>query len=66
MKILAKESFFTGGYNVRATIDSEMQPVAARALRTQLEIYDRARGIWRGTGAKLDLGQIEKLERSTF
>ena len=51
--------FFTGGYNVRATIDSEMQPVAARALRTQLEIYDRARGIWRGTGAKLDLGQIE-------
>lgn len=51
--------FFTGGYNVRATIDAEMQPVAARALRTQLEIYDRARGIWRGTGAKLDLGQIE-------
>ncbi|MDG1678588.1 MAG: transglycosylase domain-containing protein, partial [Tateyamaria sp.] len=51
--------FFTGGYNVRATIDAEMQPVAARALRTQLEIYDRARGIWRGTGEKLDLGQIE-------
>ena len=42
--------FFTGGFTVRATIDNEMQPIAANALRRQLEQYDRQRGIWRGTG----------------
>ena len=51
--------FFTGGYTVRATIDAEMQPVAARALRTQLEKYDRNRATWRGTGQKLDAEQLE-------
>ena len=51
--------FFTGGYTVRATIDAEMQPVAARALRTQLEAYDRGRGTWRGTGEKLETEQLE-------
>ena len=42
--------FFTGGLTVRATIDNEMQPIAANALRTQLEQYDRGIGVWRGTG----------------
>jgi len=42
--------FFTGGFTVRATIDEEMQVEAARSLRTQLEKYDRGRGLWRGTG----------------
>jgi penicillin-binding protein 1A len=42
--------FFTGGFTVRATIDEEMQVEAARSLRTQLEKYDRGRGVWRGTG----------------
>ncbi|MEP5731981.1 MAG: PBP1A family penicillin-binding protein [Sulfitobacter sp.] len=41
--------FFTGGLTVRATIDNEMQPIAANALRRQLEQYDRGLGIWRGT-----------------
>ncbi|WIY25088.1 penicillin-binding protein 1A [Parasedimentitalea psychrophila] len=41
--------FFTGGFTVRATIDAEMQRVAALSLRTGLEKYDRSRGIWRGT-----------------
>ncbi|MCA0870306.1 PBP1A family penicillin-binding protein [Seohaeicola saemankumensis] len=45
--------FFTGGFTVRATIDQEMQVYAARALRRQLEIYDRNRGRWRGTGVSL-------------
>jgi len=45
--------FFTGGFTVRATIDREMQVYAARALRRQLEIYDRNRGKWRGTGVSL-------------
>ncbi|WP_415920346.1 penicillin-binding protein 1A [Tateyamaria sp. SN6-1] len=51
--------FFTGGYTVRATIDAEMQPVAARALRTKLEDYDRAQGDWRGTGKKLEGDDLE-------
>ncbi len=45
--------FFTGGLTVRATIDNEMQPIAADALRIQLEQYDRGIGIWRGTGLTL-------------
>ncbi|MFK7937933.1 MAG: penicillin-binding protein 1A [Roseovarius sp.] len=45
--------FFTGGLAVRATINPEMQDVAARALQKQLERYDRGRGKWRGTGEKL-------------
>lgn len=45
--------FFTGGLTVRATIDNEMQPIAADALRRQLEQFDRGVGVWRGTGEKL-------------
>ncbi|MFT6674046.1 MAG: penicillin-binding protein 1A [Sulfitobacter sp.] len=45
--------FFTGGLTVRATIDNEMQHIAANSLRLQLEQYDRARAIWRGTGKTL-------------
>ncbi|MEO1364615.1 MAG: transglycosylase domain-containing protein, partial [Pseudomonadota bacterium] len=51
--------FFTGGYTVRATIDAEMQPIAARALRTKLEDYDRGQGEWRGTGKKLEGADLE-------
>jgi len=51
--------FFTGGYTVRATIDAEMQPIAARALRTRLESYDRGRGAWRGTGKKIEADELE-------
>ncbi|MEO9514738.1 MAG: PBP1A family penicillin-binding protein [Paracoccaceae bacterium] len=46
--------FFTGGYTVRATIDAQMQPIAAQALQKQLEQYDRGQGVWRGTGEKID------------
>ncbi|MEM7641500.1 MAG: PBP1A family penicillin-binding protein [Pseudomonadota bacterium] len=45
-----EEEFFTQGFTVRATIDREMQAVAARALRAALERFDRGQGIWRGTG----------------
>ncbi|WP_299962440.1 penicillin-binding protein 1A [uncultured Roseobacter sp.] len=46
--------FFTGGLTVRATIDQELQPVAAEALRAELERYDRARGVWRAARTKID------------
>ncbi|KRS12144.1 penicillin-binding protein [Roseovarius atlanticus] len=45
--------FFSGGLAVRATIDRELQDIAAEALREQLEIYDRGTGRWRGTGKTL-------------
>ncbi|WP_299296281.1 PBP1A family penicillin-binding protein [uncultured Tateyamaria sp.] len=51
--------FFTGGYTVRATIDAEMQPVAAKALRRQLEAYDRGQGVWRGTGKTIEASALE-------
>ena len=50
--------FFTGGMSVRATIDQDMQPIAAAALRRQLEVYDRSKGIWHGTGLTIDPAQL--------
>jgi len=52
-EIYGEGEFFTGGLTVRATIDPEMQVHAARALRRQLEAYDRGQGRWRGTGKSL-------------
>lgn len=54
--------FFTGGLTVRATIDNEMQPIAANALREQLEQYDRGRGVWHGTGKKIAAEQLNSEE----
>ena len=54
-----EEEFFTGGMSVRATIDPEMQEIAARALRHALEKYDRSRGLWRGTGQVLTAEQMQ-------
>ncbi|GGO52359.1 penicillin-binding protein 1A [Roseovarius pacificus] len=54
--------FFSGGLSVRATIDPEMQVEAAQELRRQLEIYDRGRGRWRGTGVVLPAEALESEE----
>ena len=53
-----EQEFFGGGLTIRATVDPEMQDVAARSLRDGLQRYDRQQGIWRGTGERLetDLG----------
>ncbi len=45
--------FLGGGLTVRATFDPEMQLEAARALRAQLEAYDRDTGKWHGTDLKI-------------
>nr|WP_240931960.1 PBP1A family penicillin-binding protein [Sedimentitalea sp. CY04] len=50
--------FFTGGFTVRATIDEEMQTVAALSLRSALEKYDRSRGVWRGTELTIPADQL--------
>lgn len=46
--------FFTGGLSVRATIDQELQPIAAQSLQRELELYDRKQGIWREPKIKID------------
>ncbi len=51
--------FFSGGLNVRATIDPNLQEEAAKALRRQLERYDRGTGRWRGTGIVLPADALE-------
>ena len=53
-----QEEFFGGGLSIRATMDPELQELAARALRRGLEKYDRNQGVWRGTGKTLP---VEKL-----
>jgi penicillin-binding protein 1A len=54
-----EDQFFSGGFSVRATLDPAMQQHAARALRTALETYDRARGDWRGTDVTIDPELLE-------
>lgn len=48
-----EDEFFTGGLTIRATVEPQLQKVAARALQDALEQYDRGLGIWRGTGKTL-------------
>ncbi|WP_299546198.1 penicillin-binding protein 1A [uncultured Tateyamaria sp.] len=59
-----KAEFFTGGYTVRATIDAEMQPIAAYVLRRQLESYDRGQGVWRGSGESIEADQLGNWEEA--
>ena len=42
------EMLYTGGLTIRATVDPELQEVAARALRDGLEQYDRGTRVYRG------------------
>ncbi|GHC58883.1 penicillin-binding protein 1A [Neogemmobacter tilapiae] len=48
-----EQEFFTGGLAIRATADPELQKVAAKALQSGLEKFDRGQGVWRGTGKTL-------------
>ena len=57
-KDFGEEEFFSGGMTVRATIDPEMQVIAADALRRSLESYDRGIGRWRGTGQSIDPAEL--------
>lgn len=51
---LGRDELFGGGLTIRATEDSELQKLAAKALRNKLESWDRSRDGWRGP-----LGQLE-------
>jgi len=53
-----EEEFFSGGLTIRATVNPDLQTAAAAALRAGLERYDRAQGIWRGTGKTIPADQL--------
>ena len=48
-----QDEFFSGGLSIRATVDPDLQIVAAHALQQALEQFDRGNGIWRGTGVTI-------------
>ncbi|WP_112873655.1 penicillin-binding protein 1A [Paracoccus endophyticus] len=45
-----EDQFYGGGLSIRATVEPQLQSVAAKALQDALESYDRGLGLWRGTG----------------
>ena len=56
--------FFSAGLSVRATIDQELQQVAADSLRQALEQYDRGTGRWRGTGKTIEADRLDAWEQA--
>jgi penicillin-binding protein 1A len=54
-----EQEFFGGGLTIRATMDPEMQVIAAKALRDSLEAFDRGLGIWRGTGKTIPIAKLK-------
>ena len=49
-----QDGFKAAGLTIRATVDPEMQEIAAAALRDALESYDRSQGEWRGAAAVIE------------
>ncbi len=63
---LGDEELFTGGLTIRATVDPDLQKVAARALRDGLEQYDRQLGIYRGPAAQIDIATFDPLDEASW
>ena len=60
---LGDDELFTGGLTIRATVDPDLQAVAARALRDGLEKYDRGLRVYRGPVAQIDPASFDPAER---
>ncbi|GHA41252.1 penicillin-binding protein 1A [Amylibacter ulvae] len=54
-----EDEFFTGGYAVRATMDTDMQREAERALRRGLEAYDRRNSPYFGAVSTIDTALLD-------
>ncbi|OIP83053.1 MAG: penicillin-binding protein [Rhodobacterales bacterium CG2_30_65_12] len=54
-----EDEFFGGGLAIRATVDPDLQVVAAQALQGKLEEMDRGRGVWNGTGKKIEPATLD-------
>ncbi|MEM7722715.1 MAG: transglycosylase domain-containing protein, partial [Pseudomonadota bacterium] len=53
------DAFEAAGLTIRATVDAEMQGIAAAALRDALEAYDREQGEWRGPAATIPVEDLQ-------
>ncbi len=51
---LGEGELYEGGLTIRATVDPELQEIAARALRRRLEKYDRGRAVYRGPVSRIE------------
>ncbi|HUS56070.1 MAG TPA: penicillin-binding protein 1A [Thermohalobaculum sp.] len=51
---LGEGELYEGGLTIRATIDSALQELGARALRRELELYDRGRAVYRGPATQIE------------
>lgn len=63
---LGDEQLFTGGLSIRATVDPELQSVAARSLRDGLEEFDRGRKVYRGPLAKIDPAAVDLTDEAAW
>ncbi len=54
-----EEEFFGGGLTIRATVDPQLQVVAAHALQKSLEDFDRGRGVWHENTLSIDPATID-------
>ena len=59
---LGDDMLFTGGLSIRATMDPDLQRVAAKALQNGLETYDRKQEVYRGPVAQLPPEVLEQEE----
>ncbi len=56
---LGDEELFTGGLTIRATVDPDLQAVAAQALRDGLEAFDRQQRVYRGPVAEIPAESLD-------
>ncbi len=60
------EELFTGGLTIRATVDPDLQSVAAKALRDGLEQYDRNLNVYRGPVAEIDPASFDPADPKSW
>ena len=58
-----EDEFFGGGLSIRATVEPQLQQIAAKALQDALERYDRGLGLWRGTGETIPAEELASEDR---
>ncbi len=60
------DELFTGGLTIRATVDPDLQTVAAKALRDGLEEYDRGLNVYRGPVAEIDPASFDPADEQSW
>ena len=63
---LGDDALFTGGLSIRATVNPDLQKVAAQALRDGLERYDRGLRAYRGPVAQIDPASFDPDDEASW